>query len=318
MPITAKNTEIGNFSTMLWYCSMNNNNEVIMDQIIQNVSNISKLEGLNKTYLPQINIYKNSKAIEKMPLVYNQGVIFMLQGEKCVHTETDKITYNKNNFLVITVPMPLECRPLPKKNETMYAMTMDIEIPTLNQLINKMEDKKTLSRLGKCDKAKGLFVASVNEEIQSALERLLSCLQNPLDAEILGPNIIRELVYNILKKKEAIPLYALAMKNTNISKIELALREVHKSYANQFDVDSLAKSVNMSVSSFHHTFKNVTSSSPIQYLKKVRLSKAREFLIETNVSVNEAARNVGYESVSQFNREFKRYFGMTPGSINKA
>ncbi len=289
-----------------------------MENLAQLADKLLLLNGPNHSHLPQIHFYKNPQTTEKMSLVYNQGIIFVLQGEKCIYTESEKINYNPDNFLVLTVPLPLSCQGFSTDNEPIIAMLMDIETSTLNALINMMEDGKTFDKIEKGDKDKGLFVSKTDDQIQNALARLLICLQCPIEAKILGPDIIKEIIYYVLKKKESAPLYALAMKNTNLSKIEIALKEVHNNYPQQFDVESLAKSVNMSTSSFHQVFKNVTDSSPIQYLKKIRLSKAKDFLIESKVSVSEAATHVGYESVSQFNREFKRYFGVTPGSLNKA
>lgn len=112
--------------------------------------------------------------------------------------------------------------------------------------------------------------------------------------------------------ENASSLYALAMKNTNLSKIEKALKQIHGNYQNPVAVEKLANLVNMSPSAFHRAFKDVTSSSPIQYLKKIRLNKARSLLVENGIRVNEAATEVGYESATQFSREFKRYFGHTP------
>ncbi|MCG8521263.1 MAG: AraC family transcriptional regulator, partial [Pseudomonadales bacterium] len=129
---------------------------------------------------------------------------------------------------------------------------------------------------------------------------------------ILGDGIVRELIFQVLKEEKSAPLYALAMRNTNLSKVEMALKEIHGKFDQSLDIDTLAKVVNMSVSSFHHTFKEVTTSSPIQYLKKIRLVKARAYIAENGLRVNEAARKVGYESVSQFSREFKRYHGASP------
>lgn len=291
--------------------------EDIMSKLIELATNLLELEGWHQTLIPQVGLYKSKNSTKRAPLLYNQGVIFMLQGEKQIHTSSESFIYNEDNFLVITVPMPLECQGITKNDKPIIALTMDIEVATLNHLMNMMENKKTLSQVDQGDKNRGLFVAEKNFDIDCALLRLLTCLQDPTESQIFGQDIVKEIIYHILKQEKSAPLYALATKNTNLSKIESALKEVQNNYEKQFDVNSLAKSVNMSVSSFHSAFKNVTSSSPIQYIKKIRLNKAKEFLENNKLSVNEAAINVGYESVSQFNREFKRYFGVTPGSLNK-
>jgi AraC-like DNA-binding protein len=112
-------------------------------------------------------------------------------------------------------------------------------------------------------------------------------------------------------------LLALTVKNSQLWKIETALREIHRHYQQAHQIDDLAKLVSMSPSAFHQVFKEVTASSPLQYIKKIRLDKARAILEEGEMRVNEAAAKVGYESVSQFSREFKRYYGVAPKDAKK-
>ncbi|MDX2470060.1 MAG: AraC family transcriptional regulator [SAR324 cluster bacterium] len=283
-----------------------------MQKIISLVDQLAIKEGYNQTSLPQVGIYKDSHPKGRAPLVYQQGVIFLLQGKKKVYTEDSKLEYDRNNYLVLTVPLPLECEALVKPNEPLLGLMLDIDIPTLNSIINLMGNSVDFDRFKSSEKDCGLFVAPLVQEIKDALYRLVKVLQNPVETNILGSGILRELVFHILKDEKSAPLYALSMRNTNLSKIEMALQEIHKKYDQSIDVNGLAKIVNMSVSSFHHTFKEVTSSSPIQYIKKIRLVKARALIAESGLRVNEAARKVGYESVSQFSREFKRYYGAPP------
>jgi AraC-like DNA-binding protein len=129
---------------------------------------------------------------------------------------------------------------------------------------------------------------------------------------VLGKGLVYELLFRILCGENAAVLYALAMKNTNVAKIEKALKLIHSSYNSAMNVDSLSALVNMSPSAFHRAFNDVTTSSPIQYIKKIRLTRARDLLLEQRVRVSEAAIHVGYESAAQFSREFKRYFGNSP------
>jgi len=283
-----------------------------VENIVQLVDKLAKVEGVSKTYLPQVHVYRSSKESGRAPLLYNQGIIFVAQGEKKIYTDKATYTYNPENFLVITVPLPLECEAFNIDGKDLLGVVLDIEIPTLNSIINSMGKKIDFERFNACQKKCGLFTSSADSSFKEIILRLLKSLQDPVDAEVLAHGILKELIFHIMKQESAAPLYALAMKNTNLSKIEVALREMHTNYEKPMDVDSLASVVNMSVSSFHHTFKDVTSSSPIQYLKKLRLNKAKTFISEDGLRVNEAARRVGYESVSQFSREFKRYYGAPP------
>lgn len=286
-----------------------------MNKLIELSLKLLKKEGSNPTLLPQVHLYRSSSHSGRVPLLYKQGVIFLIKGEKKIYTENETISYDNNNYLVITVPMPLECQCTSDNKEPTIALTLDIETSTLISLINMMEDSHTLKQINQNKTSRGLYTASCNRNIKNTLERLLLCLQDPLEAKVLGQGIINEIIFHILKDERSNPLFSLATKNTHLSKVEFALREVQNNFHVNFNVESLAQSVNMSVSSFHQSFKEVTSSSPIQYIKKVRLNKARDLLELSDTTVNEAALNVGYESTSQFSREFKRYFGVTPGSI---
>ena len=152
----------------------------------------------------------------------------------------------------------------------------------------------------------------LDEDILCASERLLDVMDKPLRAKVLGPQIIREILFFILTSENGGALQALVNRHTHFSQITKALRKIENHYAETLSVEQLASDVNMSVSAFHHNFKAVTSTSPLQYLKNYRLHKARAMMIYDGVKASSAAISVGYESASQFSREFKRYFGVTP------
>lgn len=159
----------------------------------------------------------------------------------------------------------------------------------------------------------GINSAQLSEEILCAAERLLDVLEHPLDARILGKQIIREILYHILVGSCGAALLALVSRQTHFSLISRVLRRIETQYTENLSVDQLAAEANMSVSAFHHNFKSVTSTSPLQYLKSYRLHKARMLILHDGIKASTAAIRVGYESASQFSREFKRYFGVTPG-----
>jgi AraC-like DNA-binding protein len=134
--------------------------------------------------------------------------------------------------------------------------------------------------LKRSEKHRGVYVAAVTAEIKDVVQRLLSTLQSSIDFSVLGKGLVYELLFRILCTENAAVLYALAMKNTNVAKIETALKLIHFGYNSAMNVDSLATLVNMSPSAFRRAFNDVTASSPIQYIKKIRLNKARDLLME--------------------------------------
>jgi len=125
--------------------------------------------------------------------------------------------------------------------------------------------------------------------------------------------IIREILYYVLTGPCGGALLALVSRQTHFSLISRVLKRIENKYTENLSVEQLAAEANMSVSAFHHNFKSVTSTSPLQYLKNYRLHKARMMIIHDGMKASAAAMRVGYESASQFSREFKRYFGVTPG-----
>jgi AraC-like DNA-binding protein len=137
-------------------------------------------------------------------------------------------------------------------------------------------------------------------------------LESPREAAVLGPLIVREIVYRVLSEPEGIGLRAVANGDNRFSKMSRILRRIHADCAKEINVAELAKELHMGLSAFHQSFKAITSTSPIQYVKAVRLHKARYLMAYKGMKASEAAYEVGYMSSSQFNREFKRLFGMTP------
>jgi AraC-like DNA-binding protein len=140
----------------------------------------------------------------------------------------------------------------------------------------------------------------------------LAALQSPKESSVLSKGLAYELLFRIMCGANAAVLHAPVMKNTSVSKIEKALKRIHAGYHSAMNVDSLATLVSMGSSAFHRALNDVTASSPIQYIRKIRLNRARDLLLEQRVRVSEAANHVGYESAAQFSREFKHYFSNRP------
>jgi AraC-like DNA-binding protein len=159
---------------------------------------------------------------------------------------------------------------------------------------------------------RGIISTPMTDDMISATVRLLDCLKSPLDSRILGPHNVREIIYRVLYGEQGGALRALAVRHTRFSQIARVLRRIHTEYDKELDMEFLAGEANMSISTFHHNFKAVTSSSPLQYLKSIRLHKALMLMIRDGLNASAAAGKVGYESASQFSREFKRYFGNSP------
>ena len=130
--------------------------------------------------------------------------------------------------------------------------------------------------------------------------------------KILAPLYIKEIIYRVLINQNGKALRMLQYRNQKFCKISKILDEIHQNYQLKYDVNELAQEVDMSVSAFHSAFKIITDTSPLQYIKKIKLHKARDLILLNGYNVSTVAYQVGYESVSQFTREYKRMFGVTP------
>lgn len=283
-----------------------------MDTIAEMMDGLAYNEGVNETSIPGVTIYKATRPVPREPLCYEQGIILVGQGEKHVYYGGQVYEYNPDNYLVLSVPVPAECEAFASSEKPLLAMMVDLDIRELSAIIDLMEQPSGSKLMEYDKKAKGLFVSQVTDEMREVIHRLLRILQSPVESKVIGKGVVRELLFRIMLDQHGASLLSLTVKNSDLARIDKALKRIHSQYNQQIDVNSLASMVNMSASTFHRAFKEVTSSSPIQYLKKIRLTKARSLLVESSYRVNEAASEVGYESSTQFSREFKRYYGSSP------
>lgn len=283
-----------------------------MDDIAKLMDGLAASEGLNNTGLKGVRIYRSTTGTPRSPLLYEQGVIIVGQGSKRVYVGDKTYDYDSDHYLVLSVPIPAECEASATRQSPFLAMIVDIDIGHINSLLSVMDEYIDGPMPVQTGNTQGLSVGRADPKFKETVLRLLRVLNSPLEIKVLGNAMLRELCFRLLMGENAASLHALAIKNSNLARIDKALKHIHRNFQDSMDVEELAELVNMSVSAFHRAFKDVTSSSPIQYIKKIRLSKAKDLLAERGLRVGEAATRVGYESAAQFSREFKRYFGASP------
>ncbi|MFP5222560.1 MAG: AraC family transcriptional regulator N-terminal domain-containing protein [Acidobacteriota bacterium] len=286
-----------------------------MRSIAEMMATLATQEGMTQTEVPGVRLYKTSRDIPRAPLLYRQGVIIVGQGAKRIYLGDEVYIYDPDHYLVLSVPLPAECEATVSADEPLLSVAVDIDMAMLGSIISQLEEQQGYECPRPGCRNLGLSLAKVDDGFRESVHRLLHALASPLESRVLGQGLVRELLFRIMCGENAASLHALAVKNTGISRIDKALKQIHNNFDQPFNVDQLAGFVNMSTSAFHRAFKEVTSLSPIQYLKKVRLNKAKSLLVGEGLRASEAARMVGYESVPQFNREFKRYFGASPRKL---
>lgn len=272
-------------------------------KLLKDSKNISNL-------LPGVRLLYGTEPAPRTPVMYEPGIIFLFSGHKIGYINERVFRYDTNEYLLLTVPLPFECETYATPDVPLAGMRINVDLLQLQELLMDIgEDERFQPSMA----ASGINSATLSEEILCAAERLLDVMERPLDARILGKQIIRELLYHVLTGPRGGALLALVSRQTHFSLISRVIKRIENKYTESLNVEQLAAEANMSVSAFHHNFKSVTSTSPLQYLKTYRLHKARMMIIHDGMKASAAAMRVGYESASQFSREFKRYFGVTPG-----
>lgn len=279
---------------------------LLTEKIKQLKNNEEKLTAL----LPDIRLVYGTQPGTRTPVMYQPGIVFLFSGHKIGHINERVFRYDANEYLLLTVPLPFECETFATPEVPLAGLRLNVDILQLQELLMDIgEDELFQPSMA----ASGINSAILSDDILCAAERLLDVMDRPLDARILGKQIIREMLYHVLMGPRGGALLALVSRQTHFSLISRVLKRIESQYTENLSVDQLAAEANMSVSAFHHNFKSVTSTSPLQYLKTYRLHKARMMMVHDGLKASTAAMKVGYESASQFSREFKRYFGLTPG-----
>jgi len=267
-------------------------------------------EGINATVVPGVELMHSTRPMKRTPVVYEPAISVLVQGRKRCYLADRVFTYDQSNYLVTSVPMPFEAETEASSEVPLYGVRVKVELGCLAELLLEMDDHLPEGPQTPC----GIYATPLDHALSSAVVRLLDCLASPVDARILGPHIVREIVYRVLCGEQGAALRALATRQSHCGRIGKVLRHVHANYSSPLDVESMADEASMSLSAFHHHFKAVTSCSPLQYLKTIRLHQARLLMVHEGMGASTAAQRVGYESPSQFSREFKRLFGANPST----
>lgn len=268
-------------------------------------------EGMNRTAIDVVEVFRASAPTPRAPIVYLPRILIVGQGRKRAFLGGETYVYDPNNYLVLSVPLPAECETEASPDEPVLLLAIHLEQAMVGEMMLELDE----SVMSDAPTPRGICSTPMAPELAGAVIRLLESLEKPSDSRILGRQIVREIVYRVLQSEQGGALRALASRDEHFARIARVLRQIHAEYAKPMSVDELARKAGMSVAAFHHYFKVVTSSSPLQYIKRIRLDQAKALMAHEGYNASTAAQAVGYESPSQFSREFKRVYGMTPSEV---
>jgi AraC-like DNA-binding protein len=272
-------------------------------------------EGTHPSAIPGVRLTRRSRLERRHPAIYEPVIIFIGQGRKHVYLGDEVLRYDAEHYLALSVPVPVECEIIAASvTEPLLAVSLAVEPAMLAEILVSLDEP--IHTQG--DVPRGIYASETPPDLRNAVVRLLECLRSPSDSRILGRQIVREIVYRVLQDEAGAALRALATRNDQFMRIARIVQHIHTEYARPLSVEDMARRAGMSVSAFHHNFKVVTATSPLQYLKNIRLHRARLMMVHAGHNASSAATAVGYESPSQFGREFKRMFGASPTEETEA
>lgn len=269
-------------------------------------------DGRHASPLPGLSFIRLSQPSARLPVIYTSCLCFVAQGSKRAFLGSRVYTYDSQNYLVLSVPLPLVSEIFQASPEKPFlSISLQIDPSAVTDLLLELGEPQRPPASRQAAQP-GMFLSRMSDDLENAVARLLTALDSPHDRRILAPLAVREVLYRILSGEQGDLLRAVALHDSRSHRIARVVRFLNARYGEPLTISEIAREANMSPSTLHHTFKEVTSVSPLQYLKQIRLHQARLLMLQGSLSAGEAAHQVGYGSPSQFSREFKRLFGIAP------
>jgi AraC-like DNA-binding protein len=261
------------------------------------------------TDIPGVTLYRRTAPTAPCSATYEPGIIVIAQGRKRVDLGRTSFLYGESRYLLTSVDLPIVSQVVNASEKApCLAMSLRLEMPVVRDLLSR--DEIQVAEASSDSPAMATGEATV--EFLSACCRLLDLLDSPQDIPFLSGLIQREIIYRILRGPEGARLRAIATLGDQSHRTAKAIAWIRSNYAKPLRVEDVAEIAGMGVSTLHHHFRALTAMSPVQYQKQLRLQAARGRMLIDGLDAASAAFEVGYESASQFNREYSRFFGQPP------
>ncbi|MEP0520485.1 MAG: AraC family transcriptional regulator [Hyphomicrobiales bacterium] len=260
------------------------------------------------TEIPSLVVLRNNHPTVLDGVLYNPVMCLILQGRKDTYVGERRLSFGAGESLIVSHDLPVMAQITEASADKPYiALVFSIDLKIVRSLYDEIEESDI------DDQVKSAFdVGHADTELIGALERLFDLVDRPQEAKVMMPLLIREIHFRILMARHGAMLRQLLHRDSHASRIAKAINRIKEAYAKSLTVADLAKIAGMSASSFHEHFKAVTSTTPLQYQKDIRLLQARRLVRDGDRSISQVAFEVGYESPTQFSREYARKFGLSP------
>jgi AraC-like DNA-binding protein len=287
----------------------NNGLEVALDALGNSIARWTDKGDQPMTAIPGLSLYRREEPTQPTSIMFEPRICVSAQGAKRVLLGDDTYVYDAHHFLITSVNLPTVVQIIKASREKPYlGLILKLDQREISQL---MVDSN-LPPPPPQQSSRGMATGEVTLPLLTAFQRLIDLLIEPKDIPILAPIIQREIFYRLLVGDQGARLRQMASAGSQSHQIARAIYWLKGNFTRPLRIDDLAAQVNMSTSTFHHHFRAVTAMSPLQYQKWLRLYEARRLMLTENQDATSAAFQVGYESPSQFSREYSRLFGAPP------
>jgi AraC-like DNA-binding protein len=263
--------------------------------------------------LPQLTLWSTYDTTPSTPVVYEPMLYFTLQGIKRLTVGERQLDHRPGTFLVASIDVPVVCAVTDCGRERPYlGLALKLDRAAVAALLLDLQPAAERALDAAQDDLEPMTISPTTRAMEDALLRFVRLAETPEDLPVLAPMLERELLYRVLQSEHGSVLRQFAQTDSRLSQIHRATKWIRSHLTEPISVEALAAIASMSVSSFHRHFKAVTGLSPLAYHKQMRLREARRRLLAEPGAVASVAFSVGYESASQFSREYARQFGMSP------
>jgi AraC-like DNA-binding protein len=278
-------------------------------ELTRKIASFMGSEENRATDIPGLTLHQRTAPTARCSMTYQPCVTVIAQGRKRVELGQTTFIYGESRYLLTAVDLPIVSQIIEASAEKpSLALSMKLEMPMVRELLSREE----IQWAEAASDSPAMAIGEATAEFLSACCRLVDILDTPQDIPFLSGLVQREIIYRILRGPEGARLRAIATLGDQSHRTAKAIAWIKTNYAKPLRVEDLAQITSMGVSTLHHHFRALTAMSPLQYQKQLRLQAARGLMLLNGLDAASAAFEVGYESASQFNREYSRFFGQPP------
>jgi len=281
-----------------------------IDRLAGLIERYAETDGTHATAIPRLSLVRSSRPTEPFHGVAEPALCLVAQGRKMALLGNQVFEYDRTRYLLISADLPLVGHVAEASPERPYlCVRLGLNRKLLSAMMLEMTNEARAPAAGT---PPGLMLTPVAPELVDAVTRLVALLERPDDIAILAPLTEREIFYRLLTGEQSAQARHIALSDGRLAQVNRAIGWIRQNFTAPFRIETVCAEAGMSASSLHQHFRAVTAMSPLQYQKRIRLQEARRLILAEGKDAAQAGFSVGYESPSQFSREYARLFGAPP------